>query len=62
MDEIVQFCVENGLVLVAIENINSLDNSNSHFISFASVITKMDKPYNKLEFFSVNSVSSTFNK
>ena len=61
MEEVVQFCVENQLVLIACEMVNTLDRK-SEFISFLNVITKMPKPYNQLEYFSVNSVSNSFNK
>ncbi len=62
MEEVVQFCVENGLVLIAAEILNSLDESNTSLVSFANVISKMEKPYNQLALFSINSFSSSFNK
>ncbi len=58
MEEIVVFCVENKLVLIASEVLQDLIHE-SEFLSFRSVINNMPAPYNKLELFSTHSASKS---
>jgi aspartate/methionine/tyrosine aminotransferase len=58
MEEIVIFCVENRLVLIACEVLQDLAYIGD-FISFRSVINSMPAPFNKLELFSTHSASKS---
>lgn len=58
MEEIVVFCVENRLVLIASEVLQDLVH-NGDFLSFRSIINSMPEPYNKLELLSTHSASKS---
>lgn len=58
MEEIVVFCVENRLALIASEVLQDIVHEGE-FISFRSVINSMPSPYNKLELFSTHSASKS---
>lgn len=58
MEEIVIFCVENSLALIASEVLQDLVHEGE-FISFRSVINSMPAPYNKLELLSTHSASKS---
>jgi len=58
MEEIVIFCVENRLALIASEVLQDLVHEGE-FHSFRKVINSMPAPYNKLELFSSHSASKS---
>jgi len=58
MEEIVVFCVENRLVLIASEVLQDLVHEGE-FLSFRSVINSLTAPYNKLELLSTHSASKS---
>lgn len=58
MEEIVEFCVDNNLVLIASEVLQDCVHSpQDQFISFRKVIAEMPGKYKKLELFSYHSAS-----
>lgn len=58
IEEIVVFCVENRLALIASEVLQDLVH-DGNFLSFRNVIKSMPSPYNKLELFSTHSASKS---
>ena len=60
MKEIVKFCVDNNLALIAYEILqDAIHNPKMIFHSFRKIVQKMPSPYNKLEVFSIHSTSKT---
>jgi aspartate/methionine/tyrosine aminotransferase len=60
MKEIVKFCVNNNLILIASEALqDSIHSEFDKFVSFRKIITNMELPYNKLELFSFHSASQS---
>jgi alanine transaminase len=62
MEDIIRFCVDNKLVLIASEVLQDVVHDkgiSKKFISFREVINSMQEPYNKLELFSTHSVSKS---
>lgn len=58
MEEIIVFCVENKLTLIASEVLQNLVHEGE-FLSFRKVVSEMPHPYNKLELFSTHSASKS---
>lgn len=60
MINIIKFCYDNSLVLIAYETLqDAIHNPNLNFDSFRKVVLSMPSPYNNLEMFSVHSTSKT---
>lgn len=58
MEDLVTFCFEHNLVLIASEVLQScIHNSEASFISFRKIVLEMPSPYNELELFSYHSGS-----
>ena len=59
--EIIKFCNDNNLIILADEVYqNNIYSENKEFHSFKKVMNKMPEPYNKTILFSFNSVSKGF--
>ncbi len=59
MEQIIKFCVENNMFLIASEVLQELSHTNN-FLSFRSVVNSMLHPYNKLELFTFYSSSKSW--
>lgn len=59
MRQIVKFCVENNLVLIASEVLQDTIHTTDKFVSFHKIIDSMEHPYNELELFTFHTASKS---
>ena len=60
MIEIVKFCYDHNLALIAYEVLqDAVHDSGKGFQSFRKTVHQMPSPYNNLELFSIHSASKT---